>query len=169
MFAPASTIKIASAVPETVKSNKLCSLSVRLGLIINLSSIKPTTTLPVGPEKGMSLIDSAMLLPSIASGSGITSGSTDSAVATIETSLKKPSGNNGLNGLSINLLVKTAWSDGRPSLFLKPPGILPTEYIFSSKSTLSGKKSCPSRGLLFIVALTITTVSPLFRKTLPLD
>ena len=49
---------------------------------------------------------------------------------------------------------------GRPSLFKKEPGILPTEYSFSSKSTERGKKSMPSRGLAEAVAATWTTVSP---------
>ena len=48
------------------------------------------------------------------------------------------------------------------------PGIFPTEYNFSSKSTDSGKKSIPSFGSFDAVTFTITTVSPYLTKTLPL-
>ncbi len=60
-----------------------------------------------------------------------------------------------------------AFSEGRPSLLMNPPGILPTEYIFSSNSTLSGRKSTPSRGALATVAHTSTAVSPQRISTLP--
>ena len=92
----------------------------------------PTTTEPVGPAHGISEMLSAMELPSIASGSGAISGSTERAVATTVTSLKSPLGKRGLIGLSISLETRIALSLALPSLFLKPPGILPTEYIFSS-------------------------------------
>ena len=107
-----------------------------------LPSTIPTTTEPVGPAHGISEILSATDEPNIASGSGAISGSTDNAVATTVTSLKSPLGNKGLIGLSISLDTRIALSLALPSLFLKPPGILPTEYIFSS------------------VTFTITTVSP---------
>lgn len=103
----------------------------------------------------------------MANTSGCMSGSTDMAVATTATSFKNPLGNKGLIGLSISLDVKIALSLGRPSRFLKPPGILPTEYIFSSKSTPSGKKSIPSRGWAASVAFTITHVSPHLIKQEP--
>ena len=67
------------------------------------------------------------------------SGSTDNAVAITTTSLNNPFGNNGRIGLSISLEVRIALSLALPSLYLNPPGILPIEYIFSSKSTPSGK------------------------------
>ena len=38
-----------------------------------------------------------------------------------------------------------AWSVGRPSRRKNEPGILPAAYIRSSTSTVSGKKSMPSR------------------------
>ena len=41
-------------------------------------------------------------------------------------------GKSGLIGLSINLAIKVALSGGRPSLLIKPPGILPAAYSFSS-------------------------------------
>ena len=86
-LAPASTIKTASSVPETVRWRSLFSLSSWLGLIINLPSTSPTKTEPVGPRKGMSEMERAKEEPSIASGSGLTSGSMESAVATTTTSL----------------------------------------------------------------------------------
>ena len=86
-FAPASTIRIASFVPLTVKSILLLSISATVGLIINLPSTYPTLTAPVGPSNGMSLTVNAIELPSIASGSGGISTSTDKGVAIIDTSL----------------------------------------------------------------------------------
>ena len=79
--------------------------------------------------------------PIIAGISGGTSCSTESTVATTCTSLRMPLLNSGRSGRSIRREVSVAFSDGRPSRLMKPPGILPTEYIFSSKSTLNGKKS----------------------------
>ena len=61
-----------------------------------------------------------------------------------------------------------AFSEGRPSLRINPPGILPTEYCFSSNSTLRGKKSIPSRACLDIVALTSSAVSPQRMRQEPL-
>ena len=57
--------------------------------------------------------------------------------------------------------------DDSTSLLLNPPGILPTEYIFSSYSTESGKKSMPSRGLSDAVTVESTVVSPYFNKAAP--
>ena len=53
-----------------------------------------------------------------------------------------------------------AFSEAFPSLLLKPPGIFPTAYCFSSYSTLRGKKSMPSLGFADAVAVDKTTVSP---------
>ena len=86
-LAPASTIKTASSVPLTVKCILLFSLSSAFGLMINFPSTSPTCTDPVGPAKGISEIESAKDDPNIASTSGATSGSTESAVATTDTSL----------------------------------------------------------------------------------
>ena len=86
--------------------------------------------------------------------------STERAVAMTTTSLYSPLGKSGRMGLSMRRAVKMPLSLARPSRFLKPPGILPTAYIFSSKSTCRGKKSIPSRGFSDMVTLTITTVSP---------
>ena len=115
----------------------------------------------------MEEIERAIDEPIIANTSGATSGSTERTVATTCTSFLNPFGNNGLIGRSINLEVKIAFSEGLPSLLMKPPGILPTEYNLSSKSTLNGKKSIPSRGKAEFVAVTNTTVSPQLTKHAP--
>ena len=54
-------------------------------------------------------------------------GSTDKTVLTTCTSFLISSGNIGLIGLSIILAARVAASVGLPSLFINPPGILPTE------------------------------------------
>ena len=63
--------------------------------------------------------------------------------------------------------VRIEFSDAFPSRLLNPPGIFPTEYIFSSNSTLSGKKSTPSLGLSEAVAVDNTVVSPYFNNAAP--
>ena len=130
-------------------------------------STRPTTTAPVGPFHGISLTASAMDEPIIAGISGGTSCSTLSTVTTTCTSLRIPLLNRGRSGRSIRRQVRVAFSVGRPSRLMKPPGILPTEYCFSSTSTASGKKSTPGRGVGAIVAFTITTVSPRCTQTEP--
>ena len=95
-------------------------------------STSPTTTEPVGPPQGISEMESATEEPIMARGSGLTSGSTESAVATTTTSLNSPFGNSGRSGLSMRRAVRIALSEALPSLRLKLPGILPTAYIFSS-------------------------------------
>src|SRR5699024_3552081 len=150
----------ASFVPDTIRCNSELSLSLLVGLIMNLSSIIPTKTEPIGPSKGIFDIVKAIDDPIIATISGVQSWSTERTVAITCTSFLYPSGNRGLIGLSINLDVTIAFSLGLPSLLIKPPGIFPTEYNLSSKSTLNGKKSIPSLGSLDAVAVTNTTVSP---------
>ena len=151
---------MASLVPDTTRCKSLSSLCCWLGFNTNSPSIRPTKTEAVGPLKGISDIDRAIEDPNIATISGVQSCSTDKTVATTCTSFLNPSGNRGLIGLSINLDVKVAFSEALPSLFKNPPGILPTEYNFSSKSTLRGKKSIPSLGCADLVTLTINIVSP---------
>ena len=92
--------------------------------------------------------------------SGLQSWSTLITVMVTHTSLRMVLGNRGRMGRSITRLVSTAFSPGRPSRRIKLPGMRPTEYSFSSKSTLKGKKSMPSRGLSLMVTLHSTTVSP---------
>jgi hypothetical protein len=45
----------------------------------------------------------------------------------------------------------------------------PAAYILSSMSTVNGKKSAPSRGLLEAVAVTKTCVEPIFAVTAPFE
>ena len=126
-----STILIASFVPATVKSNSDFSNSSGVGLIINFPSTLPTFTPAIGPLNGIFEIDTAKDEANIAVNSGEQSWSTDKTVEIIWTSFLKPSGNNGLIGLSIILAASVAASLGLPSLFMNPPGIFPTEYNFS--------------------------------------
>jgi polyribonucleotide nucleotidyltransferase len=51
----------------------------------------------------------------------------DSTKLIICVSLRQESGNSGRIGRSINLEVKTSFSDGRPSRLKNPPGIFPAE------------------------------------------
>jgi len=131
-FAPASIIAIFSSVPATVNVKSLFSLCASVGFIIISPSTNPTFTAAVGPPNGISEIDNAAEAPIIAATSGELSCSTHNTVATTTTSFLKSFGNSGLNGLSIALDVNIALSLGFPSLFIKLPGILPTEYNFSS-------------------------------------
>ena len=57
-------------------------------------------------------------------------------------SFMKPLGNSGRRGRSIWRQVRVAFSLGRDSRLMNPPGILPAAYMRSSMSTVSGKKSC---------------------------
>ena len=82
------------------------------------------------------------------------------------TSLRKPSANAERSGRSIMRAVSVAFSVGRPSRLMNPPGSLPAAYMRSSKSTVSGKKS-RSLGLREAVAVTSTTVSPWRTRTAP--
>ena len=49
---------------------------------------------------------------------------------------------------------------GGQAVRMKEPGMRPTAYSFSSKSTDRGKKSMPSRGRAEAVTATSTEVSP---------
>ena len=60
-----------------------------------------------------------------------------------------------------------AFSLALPSRLKKPPGILPAAYIFSSTSTVRGKKSIPSRASVRPTAVASTTVSPFRTVTAP--
>src|SRR5687768_8687517 len=65
--------------------------------------------------------------------------------------------------------VRIAVSGGRASRRKKEPGILPAAYARSSMSTVSGKKSMPSRVLFSPLAVTRTAVSPILTTTAPWD
>ena len=114
----------------------------------------------MGPSHGMGEMAVAQEAPMAAATSGEQSGSTLMTVQTMETSLRMSFGNSGRMGRSMQRLVRMACSDGRLSRLWNEPGTRPTEYIFSSKSTESGKKSTPSRGLSAMVTLQRTAVSP---------
>src|SRR5262245_31534500 len=88
-------------------------------------------------------------------------------VATMWTSLRKPSGKSGRNGRSVRRQVRMPWSLVLPSRRKNEPGIFPAAYMRSSRSTVSGKKSTPSRTDLAAVAVTSTTVSPMRTVTAP--
>ena len=75
----------------------------------------------------MSEIASAAPRPQMASELGSCSGSADITMAMICVSFRKPSGNSGRTGRSIKRLVRTSFSEGRPSRLMKPPGIFPAE------------------------------------------
>ena len=122
---------IAFFVPATVKSISDTSSSAGVGFITNSPFTLPTFTPAIGPSNGILEIQVASEEPNIAASSGELSVSTDKTVLTICTSFLKSSGNIGRIGLSIIRAARVAASVGRPSLLIKPPGILPTEYNFS--------------------------------------
>ena len=164
-FAPASIITTFSAVPATVSSRRLFSLWAAVGLMMYSPSTSPTKTPAIGPFHGISEIDSAIDAPSIAEISGEQSLSTDMTVRLRETSLRRSFGNRGRIGRSMTREVSIAFSDGLPSLLKYPPGIFPTEYCLSSKST--DRKSIPSRGFAFAVAVARMAVSPYLTRQDP--
>src|SRR4051812_33232364 len=63
--------------------------------------------------------------------------------------------------------VRMAFSPARPSRLKNPPGILPAAYIFSSTSTVRGKKSAPSRPSVRPTAVASTTVPSCCTSTAP--
>src|SRR3954447_7848751 len=63
--------------------------------------------------------------------------------------------------------VRIAFSPARPSRLKNPPGIFPAAYIFSSTSTVSGKKSAPSRPSVRPTAVARTTVPSWRTRTAP--
>jgi len=80
----------------------------------------------------MSEMEMAIEVPIMAVISGAQSGSTDMTVQTTDTSLRISLGKRGRMGRSMTREVRMAFSLGRLSRRWKEPGILPTEYIFSS-------------------------------------
>ena len=123
---------IAVAVPATDNSISELSFCSVVGLITYSPFTRPTSTPAIGPSNGISEIHNANEEPNIAAISGGQLGSTDITVFVICTSLRKPSANIGRIGRSIRRAVRVACSLGRPSRLIKPPGILPAAYIFSS-------------------------------------
>ena len=106
------------------------SLTLRcsaVGLMTISPSTRPTDTPEIGPFHGISEIEMAIEVPTIAAISGEQSGSTDMTVATIDTSLRISLGKRGRMGLSITLEARVAFSLALPSRRWNEPGILPTE------------------------------------------
>src|SRR6266540_830341 len=166
--APASTIVSPSLVPTTIRSSVLSfSVSCSVGLTTSRPSIIPMRTAPTGPLKGSGEIISAAEAPFR---HRMSCGVTRSAESTVQitcTSLRKPFGQSGRIGRSIIRAVRIARSVGLPSRLKKPPGIFPAAYIRSSTSTVSGKKSAPSRASIRPCAVASTIVSPARTTTEP--
>ena len=139
--------------------NTAFSISECRGNATHWSSISATRTPPIGPEKGKpeSWVDIEEAL--IATTSYSSSGLIASTVTTIWTSLRRPLTNAGRSGRSIRRQARIASVDGRPSRRKNEPGIRPAAYIRSSTSTVSGKKSKPSRGCLPAVVAESNAVS----------
>ena len=131
-FPPASIIATRSAVEATVRLSSVFCLCSSVGLMTICPSTRPTFTPEIGPSHGISDIAIAADTPIMAAISGLQSGSTDITVATTEQSFLKSLGKRGRMGLSMQREVRIAFSLAFPSLLPNEPGILPTEYIFSS-------------------------------------
>ena len=166
-FAPASTIRMASSLPATIRSSGLSRNASSLGLTTKPpSSSWEIRTAPTGIGNGMSEIIRAALVPFIARMSYGYAWSTDIGIATSWVSRFHPFGKSGRSGLLIvepvkcRLLYRPAFAAGGAA------GILPAAYMRSSTSTVRGRKST-SRGLP-AVAVTRTLVSPASTTTAPL-
>src|SRR5688500_6037868 len=121
----------------------------------------------MGPSNGMPDTISAALAALMQSTSWGLSWSAPRTVPTMWTSLRKPSGNEGRSGRSMSRQVRMAWSLARPSRRKNEPGIFPAAYMRSSMSTVSGKKSMPSRTDFAAVAVSSAIVSPIRATTAP--
>ena len=124
-------------------------------------------TAPIGPRKGSDDTTSAAEAPLIARMSCACTPSIDSTVAMTWTSFWNPLGQSGRIGRSTMRAFRVAFSEALPSRLKNPPGILPAAYIFSSMSTVSGKKSTPSRASVRPTAVASTIVSPDRTTTAP--
>src|SRR5438105_3847739 len=129
--------------------------------------MQPTRTAPTGPMKGSGEIISAADAPLMHRMSCAVRRSAERTVQITCTSFLNPLGQSGLIGRSICRAVRIARSVGRPSRLKKPPGIFPAAYIRSSTSTVSGKKSAPSRASVRPCAVESTIVSPERTTTAP--
>ena len=86
ILAPASTIMIASRVPETMRSRSDSASSDIVGLTTNSPFIRPMRTAPIGPRNGISLIVSAADAAMVPRTSGLFSWSVERTVRTTWTS-----------------------------------------------------------------------------------
>src|SRR5580692_935729 len=165
MSVSASSVR---ARPATTSSKVDSSPSSNVGCGIQVPSVvKATRTAPIGPSKGIPESIKAADAALIASTSCGFTWSAPMIVPTTCTSLRKPSGNDGRRGRSIRRQVRIAWSELLPSRRKNEPGILPAAYARSSMSTVSGKKSVPSRTDRAAVAVARRTVSPRRASTAP--
>ena len=168
---PASTIMIATSPssrrrPATTISNVDSSPSWNVGCAIHSPSWCARRTAPIGPSNGMPETVSAADAPLIDATSCGFSRSAPRMVAMTCTSLRKSAGNDGRSGRSVSRQVRIACSPGRPSRRKNEPGILPAAYMRSSTSTVSGKKSMPSRGF-DVQTVDSSVVPPTFTTTAP--
>lgn len=157
--ASASTIMMATSGPSapstlrpaTTMSNTARSSCSTVGNATQVPSISATRTPPMGPENGRppSWVEADAAL--IASTSYRSLGSRLKIVTTTWISLRRPSTNDGRSGRSMSRQVRMASVEGRPSRRKNEPGMRPAAYIRSSTSTVSGKKSKCSLGLLLAV------------------
>ena len=159
-LAPASIITILSMLAASVRARSLWARCSLVGFSTICPSTRPTATPAMGPFQGMSDIAMASEAPFIPAISALLSGSRLITVMVTHTSLRMSLGNSGRIGRSTTRLERIACSPGRPSRRIKLPGMRPAAYSFSSNSTLSGKKSMPSRGFSLMVTLHSTQVSP---------
>ncbi len=170
--APPSTIMMSISpdsfwLPATTRSKTLFSMSSCVGFVTHSPSRNTMRTAPIGPSKGISDTQRAADAAFSATTSYWFNWSAERMVRTTCTSLRNPRGKEGRKGRSASRQSRIACSDARPSRRKKDPGIFPIAYIFSSTSTVSGKKLCPSRKLAFAVAVARTTVSPRVTVTAP--
>ena len=86
ILAPASTIMIASRVPETMRSSSESSSWLYVGLTTNWPPIRPTRTAATGPMNGISLIVRAHEAAKVPMTSGSFSWSVERTVMTSWTS-----------------------------------------------------------------------------------
>ena len=114
--APASIIAILLSVEATVVAILETALCSAVGLITYSPSTYPTETPEIGPFHGISEIERAIDVPTIAAISGMQSLSTLITVQTMETSFLISLGKRGRIGLSITRLTRIALSEGLPSL-----------------------------------------------------
>ena len=148
--APASTI-ITSISPEglrrpaTVISNTPSAISAWVGNATHSPLTRARRAAPIGPCRGMGLTVRAAEAPIRASTSKGFSPSMESGMATTWVSQRKSSANDGRSARSMSLQPRIAPSLGLPSRRKKDPGMRPAAYMRSSRSTVSGKKSIPSR------------------------
>ena len=155
-----ATSPFASTRPATTIEKTEAASCSTVGKPTHWSPSRATRTPPMGPWNGSPAIWVDMDAALIATTSYSTLGFSASTVTTTCTSLRRPFTKAGRSGRSISRQARMAFSLGRPSRRKNEPGIRPTAYIFSSTSTVSGKKSMASRGVFCAVVADSSMVSP---------